>query len=82
MFSATPVVLATIQTAANETGTPAAGNPTPWLTVAVRNVTADDVQLALGRAEVNTGSIAVDETIGYVAIENGASGSFTSSTGP
>ncbi len=76
MFSSTPAVLATIQTANNETGTPAAGNPTPWMTSVMRNVSASGVELALGRAEVNTGSITVDESIGYVAIEGGASGSF------
>lgn len=80
MFTSTPAVLATIQTANNETGAPAAGNPTPWMTTAVRNVTASGVQLALGRAEVNTGAITVDESIGYVAIEGGTSGSFTANS--
>ena len=77
MFTAAPTVLATIQTTNNETGAPASTNPTPWLTTAVRNVNASSVQLALGRAEVNTGSVVVAETVGYVAIESGAFGSFT-----
>jgi RHS repeat-associated protein len=77
MFSASPVILASIQTANNEAGTPPAGNPTPWITTAVRNVTASSVQLALGRAEVNSGSISTAESIGYIAIEGGANGSFS-----
>ena len=77
MFVSAPTVLATVQTANNETGAPASTNPTPWLTAAVRNVTSGNVQLALGRAEVNTGAITVAETVGYVAIQASASGSFT-----
>ncbi|MDH5215690.1 MAG: DUF6531 domain-containing protein, partial [Gammaproteobacteria bacterium] len=81
MFSSTPVILADIQTAANETGNPAATNPTPWLTTGVRNVTATSVQFALERSEVNTGAVTVNETIGYVAIQAGASGSFSANGG-
>lgn len=77
MFSASPVVLATIQTANNETSTPPAGNPTPWLTAAVQNATASSVEFALERSEVDTGSIVVPESIGYIAIENGTASSFS-----
>ena len=81
MFSSAPVVLASIQTVANGSGAPPSSNPTPWITAAVRNVGAASVQLALGRAEVNTGSIAVAETVGYIAIESGASGTFSANGG-
>jgi RHS repeat-associated protein len=81
MFSTTPVMLADIQTAANETGNPAATNPTPWLTTGVRNITATSVQFALERSEVNTGAVTVNETIGYVAIQAGAAGSFSANGG-
>jgi hypothetical protein len=46
---------------------------TPWLTAAARNISANTVQLALERAEVNDGSaVANPETLGYVAINSGA----------
>ena len=75
MFTSTPTVLAATQTINNDTGLGA--NPVPWFTAAVRNVASGSVQLALGRAEVNSGSIVSAETIGYIAIENGATGSFS-----
>ncbi len=76
MFSSPPAILASTQTTNNE-ATPGKGNATPWITPAVRNVGSASVQLALGRGEVNTGSITSSETIGYVAVEGGSSGSFS-----
>jgi hypothetical protein len=81
MFSSPPVVIANIQTTNNETGNPAATNPTPWLTAALRNVTAPSMQYSLERFEVDTGAVTVSETMGYVLIEAGASGSLTTSSG-
>ena len=77
MFTSTPIVLADIQTATNQAGGP---NPTPWIMSTINNVTSSSVQLALGRAEVNTGSVTVPETIGYVVFEN-ATGSFSANGG-
>lgn len=81
MFSATPVVLADIQSTANETANPPADNPTPWLTTAVRNVSDTGAEMALERAEVASGSISVAETIGFVAITGASSGSFSANGG-
>ena len=80
MFGSTPVILADIQTAANETGNPPVTNPTPWLMTGVRNVSDSSVQLSLERAEVNAGSITVPETIGYIAIAGSASGTFSANS--
>jgi RHS repeat-associated protein len=70
-FGAPPVLLTTIQTMNNETGLVPGEPSMPWLTVATKNVTANDARVSLERAQVNTGSIEVKEKIGYVAIEAG-----------
>ncbi len=80
LFTATPVLLASIQTMKNEIGAPPTGPSAPWLTVATKKVTASSAKLALERGQVNTGSIDVKEKIGYVAIE-ATSGSFVDSGG-
>ncbi|MEM7563098.1 MAG: DUF6701 domain-containing protein [Pseudomonadota bacterium] len=73
-FSATPVVLAMIQTMNNESSTPPQNPSVPWLVTAMRNVTANSMQLALERAETTTGTITLDETIAYLVIEAGITG--------
>lgn len=73
-----PAVLADIQSAANETGTPPTTTSTPWMTVAMRNITAASVQVALERAEVSSGTISSNETIAYAVIEGDVQGSFAS----
>lgn len=77
MFSSAPVILANIQSDANESAGPPNYNRTPWMTAAVQNVTAAGMQVALERSEVATGSIAVAEMIGYVAITGPSAGSFS-----
>lgn len=81
MFDAAPVILASIQTDTNETGSPPVGTPTPWITAAVRNVSSSGVNLALGRAEVNAGSIGSAETMGFIAIEGGSAGTISANGG-
>ena len=77
-FSSEPVVLAQIQTANNETSPDVLTSPSrPWMTVAMQNVTTTSAQIALDRAETTTGSISVDEVIGYMVIEAGVLDQFT-----
>ena len=82
-YSAAPIVLAEIQTMANESTTdpPPGGPSTPWLTTSVKDVTSTDFLVALERAEVNDGStVTLDETIGYIVLGPGQ-GSFTDDNG-
>lgn len=76
-----PALLAHTQTMNNETASPPAEPSQPWLTTAVRNITAAGAELALERSEVAAGSIVTVETVGVVAIEGGRTGSFTASDG-
>lgn len=69
-FSSTPVVFSQIQTAANETIAPT-GRSVPWMTSTQRNVNSSGFDLSLERAETSSGSIMVDETVAYLAIEAG-----------
>jgi hypothetical protein len=75
-FNFTPAVLAMIQTANNETADPPNEPPVPWLTTAMRNVSKNSMQLALERSEVAVGTVSVNETIGYVAMEAPRNGQF------
>lgn len=83
-FSA-PIVLADIQTIANESRTIPRQTSHPFLTVAIRNISNTRADIALERSEVydrQTGgnfqfdALARDETIGYVAMSRGLVGSF------
>ncbi len=75
-FSATPALLTQLLSMNNET-THSPGQPSrPWMTTAVRNVTTSGGQLALDRAETNTGTLSSAEQIAYLAIEPGTIGSF------
>ncbi len=75
-FSTAPTVLAQIQTANNERvdlPVPSAVSQ-PWMSVAVRGVSAAGFELALERSETTTGTIVLDESIAYLAIDSGLSG--------
>ncbi|MEL7454194.1 MAG: hypothetical protein AAGJ50_12570 [Pseudomonadota bacterium] len=68
-------LIAAIQTMNSETGTPPGGPSIPWLTIASRNATQTDVQLALERSEVAPGTVS-PETIGYIAFPSASAGDF------
>ena len=73
----TPVVVTSIQTMNNETGTPPTTPSMPFFANTVRNVTNTDFDLALERAETSTGgNTLVSETVAYLAIDDGSSGKF------
>ncbi|MEL7485609.1 MAG: hypothetical protein AAGJ87_00170 [Pseudomonadota bacterium] len=74
-LSSNAAVIASIQTMNSESGAPPGGPSQPWLTVAIRNPSTTDVEMALERSEVAAGTVSA-ETIGYLAFPSGASGSF------
>jgi cysteine-rich repeat protein len=76
-----PIVLAQIQGLANETGALPSQPSNPWLTVAVRNVTASSFELALDGTECTSGPLAQNETIGWLAIDGGGPSSFVDTDG-
>ena len=75
-FPATPAVLASIQTVANESGNPPATSSIPFMDVGIRNVSTTGLQSTLERAESTAGTVTVGERIAILAIENGTNISF------
>ena len=73
-FSSAPAFLAQIQTIANEPALDPSLPSSPWLVTAVTDITANDVDFALERAEVTSGSISLPETIAYFAVADGTNG--------
>ena len=69
-FAFAPVVLAQIQTMNNLSTNPPTEVVEPWLTMAVQNVTTTGVQIAMDRSEAAPGTITIDESIAYLAIDN------------
>ena len=85
-FITSPAVLAEIQTANNETGTPPTTPSDPWLTVSIdsagggpsgSNIAPTGFRVALDKAETGTGDVAVAEDIAYLALEQGVGNFFT-----
>lgn len=74
-LSATASVVASIQTMNSESGAPPGGPSQPWLTMAIRNPSTTNVQMALERSEAAAGAV-VAETIGYIAFPNGSNSTF------
>ena len=70
-FSATPVILAGIQTVNNETGNPPATSSIPFMDVGIRNVTTTGLQSTLERAESTAGTVNTPEVIAILAVDNG-----------
>ncbi len=75
-FNTTPAVISHLQSMNNETGHVPGSVSSPWLTMAIRNIDTNGGQLALDRAETNTGSITSAERFAYLAIEPGTIGTF------
>lgn len=81
-FGAQAMLLAQIQTMANEEAGTLLNPPTPqgpsrpWLSIAVASVTASGFNAALERAEAATGSVTQDETFAWMAVQAGVSTTF------
>lgn len=75
-FASTPALLSQILSMNNENShTP--GTPSqPWMTTAVRNVDTNGGELALDRAETNTGTLSSAEQYAYLAVETGTISAF------
>ncbi|MEM7366245.1 MAG: DUF6701 domain-containing protein, partial [Pseudomonadota bacterium] len=72
-FGAAPVLLTEIQSSNNETINPA-NVSVPFLEVGVNSVATGSAEVALERAEATPGTVAQAETIAYLAIDAGVSG--------
>tara|TARA_R110001592_G_C13189487_1_gene752215 strand:- start:3317 stop:7981 length:4665 start_codon:yes stop_codon:yes gene_type:complete len=80
-FSSTPALLSQIQTMNNEPTHTVGSASQPWMTTAVRNVTTNGGDIALDRAETNTGTLSVAEEIAFLATESGIIGDFKDVSG-
>ena len=76
-----PAVLASIQSEANETGTPPSSASVPFLEVAIRNVSNTGLDLALERAEALSGTISAAENIAVLVIDDGVFATLTDPSG-
>lgn len=79
-FVTPPAVLGSIQTMANESGSPPSTSSVPFMDVGIRNVTATGMQVTLERAESIAGSVTSQERIAILAIQNLANVSFVDSS--
>ncbi len=80
-FSATPAMLASIQTVNNESGTPPNSPSAPFMDVGLQNVSTGFFQVTLERAESVAGSVTIPERIGLLAIDNLTNASFVDAFG-
>lgn len=80
-FGTAPAMLASIQTVANETGTPPNTPSVPFMDVALQNVSTGFFQVTLERAESVAGGVTTPESIGVLAIDNFANASFVDTFG-
>ncbi|MEM7431105.1 MAG: hypothetical protein AAF351_04095 [Pseudomonadota bacterium] len=70
-FTATPAILAQIQTVASESGTPPATSSIPFMDAGIRNVGTGTFQTTLDRVESTAGMVSSPETIAILAIDAG-----------
>jgi hypothetical protein len=80
-FAQSPAVLTAVQTTNNEPSMDLTTPSRPWLEVAVRNVTASGMEMALERGETSSGTVSTGEEIGYIALAAGADATFTDTSG-
>ncbi len=78
-FDATPTVVASIQSTANESQNPPNTPSTPFLSVALHNITNAQMQISLERLESTAGTVTALEEVGVVAIESNVNIQFTDS---
>lgn len=80
-FSAPPAVIAAIQTANNESGSPPSTTSAPFMDVGIRNVTSGSLQVSLERAESTAGTVSSPERIALLAADRGFSLTFVDQFG-
>ncbi len=77
-YAQAPAFLTHLQTTNNSDPDPDPSTPlVPWLTVAVENLNAASVQVALERAEADDGVVASAERVGYLVFPSGLRGVLT-----
>ena len=81
LFSSPPIVLSQIQSVNNESGILPGLVSAPWMTAMVQHITESGFSGAIERTEVNNGTITNPETIAYLAVLPGSSGSFVDAVG-
>ena len=80
-FSSTPAVIAGVQTMNNEPSHTPGSASSPWLSSAIRNVNSSGLEIALERAEVNSGTVSLDETMAYLSVLPGSLTTFRDNQG-
>ena len=79
-YSSAPSVIAQIQTMNNEANAVPSTFSSPWLVATVDNIGTSTFDISMERGETNDGgTVSLDETVGYLALES-ATGSFTDSS--
>jgi len=68
-FSDVPIVTSMIQTLNNEVSTLPGASSSPWMTVAMKNVDENGLDITLDRAETSTEDISVNETVAYLVLD-------------
>ena len=68
-FSQPPVLLTAIQSINNELALDPTFPSSPFLNVAVQNLTNTDAEIALERGEASAGTVSSSEQVGYLAID-------------
>lgn len=76
-----PIAMAQLQTANNETNSTPDQPSLPWLTVAVANVSSDLFNAAFERSECSEGELTSREDLGWVAFESGTQGTISGADG-
>lgn len=80
-FSSTPAVIAGVQTMNNEPSHTPGSASVPWLATAIRNVNSSGLQIALERAEVNSGTVSQNEKMAILSALPGALTTFRDNQG-
>ncbi len=80
-LNSVPTILHNLQTANSETNNPAQGPSRPHITSIVQNPSISGFQFAIERSQANSGPFPSNETIGWIALPDGGSGSFPATNG-
>lgn len=70
-FAETPALLTGVQSMANQVLTEVPTLRMPWIVPAVKNLGNTSFKLSLDRCEAQGGAVALEETIGYIALTPG-----------
>lgn len=80
-FSNTPAIIAGVQTMNNEPSHTPGNASVPWLATAISNVNTSGMDIALERAEVNSGTVSQNEKMAYLSVSPGVLTTFRDNKG-